>query len=249
MQGLVGRLQRVRSLCRLQRPAPGTQVGDRHVATRIDQAFGKSPHRTVQRETARRHGKTADPARLDGQKRRNGDDRSTQGQEQCPGPCTAGPCIGNEEVRDESSPPRSGEFQSDLCLASEHEARRAEVLGARVVRMRFGVVLGRSGGAYPLLALIGLGAVLGSGLQPAPWIHLDDAVGLIRFAMAYEGVEGPINARRARRAASSAIRRGYGCIIRSQDMDARARSTHACTGRRDVDAVAGWPERSAPGSA
>ena len=101
------------------------------------------------------------------------------------------------ESRDETSPARPGEFQSDLCSAIEHEARRAEALGVRVVRMRFGVVLGRGDGAYPMLALaarIGLGAVLGSGQQPAPWIHLDDAVGMVRFAMAHNRLDGPVNA-------------------------------------------------------
>jgi uncharacterized protein (TIGR01777 family) len=98
---------------------------------------------------------------------------------------------------DECAPARPGQFQSDLCAAIEHEARRAEALGVRVVRMRFGVVLGRGDGAYPMLALssrLGLGAVLGSGRQPAPWIHLDDAVGLLRFALADGGLAGPVNA-------------------------------------------------------
>ncbi|SHM62465.1 TIGR01777 family oxidoreductase [Rhizobacter sp. OV335] len=101
------------------------------------------------------------------------------------------------EPLDETGPARAGEFQSDLCAAIEHEARRAEALGVRVVRMRFGVVLGRGDGAYPMLALaarLGLGAVLGSGRQAAPWIHLDDAVGMIRFAMARNDVDGAVNA-------------------------------------------------------
>jgi uncharacterized protein (TIGR01777 family) len=98
---------------------------------------------------------------------------------------------------DETGPARPGEFQSDLCAAVEHEARRAEALGVRVVRMRFGVVLGRGDGAYPMLAMaarFGLGAVLGSGRQAAPWIHLDDAVGLIRFAMDGDDIDGAVNA-------------------------------------------------------
>lgn len=97
----------------------------------------------------------------------------------------------------EAAPPRPGEFQSDLCAAIEHEARRAEALGVRVVRLRLGVVLGNGGGAYPLQALsarLGLGAVLGHGRQAAPWIHLADALGLIRFALARNDVQGPINA-------------------------------------------------------
>jgi len=101
------------------------------------------------------------------------------------------------EALDEAAAPCPGEFQSDLCAAIEHEARRAEALGVRVVRMRFGVVLGRGDGAYPMLALaarFGLGAVLGSGRQAAPWIHLDDAVGMIRFALDRNDVDGAVNA-------------------------------------------------------
>lgn len=97
----------------------------------------------------------------------------------------------------EDTDPKPGEFQSDLCAAIEHEARRAEALGVRVVRLRFGVVLGRKDGAYPMQALaakLGFGAVLGSGQQPAPWLHRDDAVGLIRFALDRDTLTGPVNA-------------------------------------------------------
>jgi uncharacterized protein (TIGR01777 family) len=98
---------------------------------------------------------------------------------------------------EESSPARPGQFQSDLCQAIEQEARRAQALGVRVVLMRFGVVLGRQGGAYPMQALssrCGLGAVLGSGRQPAPWVHVDDAIELIRLALADVRLAGPLNA-------------------------------------------------------
>jgi uncharacterized protein (TIGR01777 family) len=104
---------------------------------------------------------------------------------------------GEVQPLDERAPARPGQFQSDLCVAIEHEARRAEALGVRVVRMRFGVILGRSDGAYPMLALsgrLGLGAVLGTGRQPAPWIHLDDAVGLVRFALDDAALGGAVNA-------------------------------------------------------
>jgi uncharacterized protein (TIGR01777 family) len=101
------------------------------------------------------------------------------------------------DALDETAPSRPGEFQSDLCAAIEHEARRAEGLRVRVVRLRLGVVLGRGDGAYPAQAIaarLGLGVVLGSGRQPAPWIHLEDAVGLVRFALANDGLSGAVNA-------------------------------------------------------
>lgn len=98
---------------------------------------------------------------------------------------------------DERAASQPGRFQSDLCAAVEHEARRAEALGMRVVRLRFGIVLGEGGGAYPALAAaarLGLGAVLASGRQPVPWIHIDDAVGLVRFALSRTEVSGAVNA-------------------------------------------------------
>lgn len=97
---------------------------------------------------------------------------------------------------DEDTPPQPGQFQSDLCAAIERDAQLAEALGVRVVRMRFGVVLGADGGAYPpqaLAARLGLGAVLGDGRQPAPWVHVDDVVGLARHTLAHETLAGPVN--------------------------------------------------------
>lgn len=96
----------------------------------------------------------------------------------------------------EAAPPQPGRFQSALCVAAEHEAQRAEALGVRVVRVRLGIVLGHGGGAFPGLdfaARIGLGTRIGNGRQPVPWVHLNDAVALVCFAIAHEGLEGPVN--------------------------------------------------------
>ncbi|RZI57482.1 MAG: TIGR01777 family protein [Rubrivivax sp.] len=100
-------------------------------------------------------------------------------------------------VCDERSPAQPGVFQSDLCAAVEHEAMRMEAVGLRVVRLRFGVILGRHDGAYPMQAFaarLGLGARLGDGRQPMPWIHLDDAVGFIDWALRRPDVRGAVNA-------------------------------------------------------
>ena len=98
---------------------------------------------------------------------------------------------------DETAAPRPGQFVSDLCMALEHEARRAEALGLRVVRLRLGVVLGRGDGAWPLqnlAARLGLATRLGSGRQPAPWLHLDDAVALLHLALHTPALSGAVNA-------------------------------------------------------
>ena len=100
------------------------------------------------------------------------------------------------ETLDEASPPQRV-FQSELCDAWEHSAAAATALGVRVVPLRFGVVLGTDGGALPLLARpvrLGLGTILGSGRQGAPWIHIADATRLVLFALDTPTLQGPVNA-------------------------------------------------------
>ena len=99
--------------------------------------------------------------------------------------------------RSESDVPADGSYASQLCVRIEAAACRARELGVRVVPLRLGIVLARDDGALPPLATsarFGLGAVLGSGRQPVAWIHLDDAVRLIRFAIDTDRLAGPVNA-------------------------------------------------------
>jgi len=87
-------------------------------------------------------------------------------------------------------------FQSEICRLWEQAALRSTQLGVRCVLPRFGVVLGRDGGALPAFlnpARLGLAAVMGTGRQGFPWIHIEDAVELILWALNHE-VRGPVNA-------------------------------------------------------
>jgi uncharacterized protein (TIGR01777 family) len=88
-------------------------------------------------------------------------------------------------VLDEDSPP-GDDFMARLCRDWEAEALRAEGLGLKVVRLRTGLVLDRTGGALgrllPLFRL-GLGGPLGSGRQWWPWIARPDLVALIGFLL------------------------------------------------------------------
>jgi len=101
-----------------------------------------------------------------------------------------------DEILTEASPPGVG-FLAELCVEWERAADEAQALGMRVVKLRTGVVLGRDGGALKRMLpafCLGLGGRLGSGRQWMPWIHLDDHLDLVEFALAQSGVSGPLNA-------------------------------------------------------
>jgi uncharacterized protein (TIGR01777 family) len=100
-----------------------------------------------------------------------------------------------DEILTETSAPGTG-FLAEVCEEWERAAREAEALGTRVVSLRFGFVLGRGGALARMLPAFRLcaGGRLGSGRQWMSWIHLEDALGLIEFALAADGVSGPLNA-------------------------------------------------------
>jgi hypothetical protein len=94
------------------------------------------------------------------------------------------------------SSPRGDGFLADVCAGWEKAALRAESLGMRVVLLRIAMVLGRDGGAFPLLRRVfglGLGGRLGSGEQWMSWIHVDDAAAIVLKAIETESVSGPVN--------------------------------------------------------
>jgi uncharacterized protein (TIGR01777 family) len=101
---------------------------------------------------------------------------------------------GNLEV-DETAPAGAG-FLAEVCRDWEAATAAAERAGARVVRVRTGLVISPSGGLMgqlkPLFAA-GLGARLGTGAQYMPWISLDDEIGAIRFALEHDELSGPVN--------------------------------------------------------
>lgn len=92
--------------------------------------------------------------------------------------------------------PQGADFLAALCGQWEREAAAAEKLGVRVVRARTSLVLGRGGGALEKMRLpfkLGLGGPLGDGTQPFPWIHIEDEVGAILFALDTPSLSGPVN--------------------------------------------------------
>jgi len=100
-----------------------------------------------------------------------------------------------EEVLTEASPPGTG-FLAELAGRWEQAAEEAREAGARVVKLRIGVVLGEGGGALEKMLLpfrFFVGGPFGSGQQWFPWVHLEDVTGLILHALQNEAVDGAVN--------------------------------------------------------
>jgi uncharacterized protein (TIGR01777 family) len=85
-----------------------------------------------------------------------------------------------------------------------------------VVKRRIGIVLGKEGGALAQMLLpfrFGLGGRLASGQQWMSWIHLDDVVGLMMFAIRTETVRGPLNATAPNPARNSELTTELGRVL------------------------------------
>jgi uncharacterized protein (TIGR01777 family) len=96
------------------------------------------------------------------------------------------------ELLTEASRPGTG-FLPEVCQAWE---AATSPLAARVVQLRFGVILTARGGALPRLLgpfRLGLGGRLGSGRQWMSWVSLGDAVAAIRFAITEPQLSGAFN--------------------------------------------------------
>lgn len=101
-----------------------------------------------------------------------------------------------DEVLTEASAPGRG-FLADLCRDWEAASMPAQDAGARVVRVRAGLVLSPRGGVLPVMLRpfrLGLGGRLGSGRQWMPWIALEDTVGVYLRALEDGALVGAVNA-------------------------------------------------------
>lgn len=101
-----------------------------------------------------------------------------------------------DAILDESAPP-GDDWTARLCVDWEAEALAAEKGEVRVCVFRSGLFLDPSGGLLGQLMLpfkLGVGGPLAGGRQYMPWIHRDDEVGLILWALGEERASGSLNA-------------------------------------------------------
>ena len=134
---------------------------------------------------------------------------------------TAGKCFyGTGEIGkvreypelDENSEPMGIDFPAELVGLWEQAAKGIDETRIRHVRVRIGVVLGaverksylgklwrigRARGFLPIIRLpfcLGIGATIGHGNQPFPWIHIDDMVGILLHVIDNNDLDGRFNA-------------------------------------------------------
>jgi len=101
---------------------------------------------------------------------------------------------GDTELTEKNRPPH--DYLSKVCQGWEKEAERAKELSTRVVIVRTGIVLAAGGGALKAMLppfKMGVGGPLGSGKQWWSWIHRDDLVGIMQFAIENAEAHGVYN--------------------------------------------------------
>jgi uncharacterized protein (TIGR01777 family) len=100
-----------------------------------------------------------------------------------------------EEWLEETSDPGRG-FLAEVAQAWESATAPATARGIRVVNLRLGIVLAKSGGALKKMLpafRLGLGGRLADGRAYWSWIALDDVLGAIGHALTNEALSGPVN--------------------------------------------------------
>jgi uncharacterized protein (TIGR01777 family) len=120
-----------------------------------------------------------------------------------------------DELLTESSAPGTG-FLPDVCVEWENAAGQAQSLGIRVVKPRIGVVLGKEGGALAKMLppfRAGMGGPLAGGRQWMSWIHAEDMVRLIVFALRNTDLAGPVNAVSPNPATNADFTRALGAAL------------------------------------
>lgn len=88
------------------------------------------------------------------------------------------------------------DFLAETVRQWEEKAKEATELGIRTCYCRFGIILDKSKGALPPMALpykFFVGGTVGSGEQWMSWIHIDDVINALLFVIEHHSISGPVN--------------------------------------------------------
>lgn len=91
----------------------------------------------------------------------------------------------------------AADFLGQTCVSWEESISHASESGARVCKLRTGIVLSKEGGALAEFIKpirFGLAAILGNGNQKISWIHIDDLCRMFIYAMENNSISGSYNA-------------------------------------------------------
>ncbi|MEZ2225240.1 TIGR01777 family oxidoreductase [Microcoleus sp.] len=102
----------------------------------------------------------------------------------------------SETAEFEENSPGGDDFLAAVCKEWESAAEKVKNTGTRLVILRLGIVLGMGGALAKMLPAFRLfaGGPIGTGKQWFSWIHRDDVVNLILYALQNPQVEGVLNA-------------------------------------------------------
>ena len=105
------------------------------------------------------------------------------------------PTIPNPQPFEETAPSNT-DFLGETCRLWEEAIAPVTALGKRLVIIRTGIVLSANGGAMKEFIKpirLGVAAILGSGRQTIPWIHIDDLCRLYHHALQEDDWQGVYN--------------------------------------------------------
>jgi uncharacterized protein len=126
---------------------------------------------------------------------------------------------GSETVSEDAGP--GNDFLAQLCVEWERAAQHAARPGVRVVPLRTGLVLEKSGGALakmiPAFRAF-VGGPLGSGRQYLSWIHRLDWIELVRFIVETKAIDGPVNATAPHPVTNAEFSHAFGRVLHRPSM-------------------------------
>ena len=102
----------------------------------------------------------------------------------------------NDKEYDETTTNLSDDFLGTLCSDWEKEASKANELDIRTIIFRFGIVMGKDGGALSKMLTpfkFGVGGTIGDGSQAFSFIHIEDLVSAYTYVVENETCEGVFN--------------------------------------------------------
>lgn len=88
------------------------------------------------------------------------------------------------------------DFLGLICRDWEREALRSKEVGIETIIFRYGVVIGKNGGALSKMLpafKLGIAGKIGNGKQPFSWVHIDDLTLVYLKAIKYDSFSGIYN--------------------------------------------------------